>query len=219
MSMQEYNASHVVDNYDWKSLGQVKMVDIGGGAGHVTMELVKTFPNLSVIVQDMEKMVDEANADIPAELKDRFEFMVQDIFAPQTVQADIYFIRWVFHNWSDKYCALILKALIPALKPGARIIINETCMPEPGRISHWREKYLRQVIFTICFPSIDILTSFRTCRSFDLNMTAGFASYERSLDEWKMLLAGVDPRFVFQKVKEADDSALAIIEFIWAQED
>lgn len=50
-------------------------------------------------------------------------------------------------------------------------------------------------------------------------MTAGFASYERSLDEWKVLLAGVDPRFVFQTVKEADDSALAIIEFIWAQED
>lgn len=143
MGMQEYNASHVIANYDWESLGPVKMVDVGGGAGHVTMELAKHFPNLSVIVQDMEKMVEEANANIPTDVKDRFKFMVQDMFAPQTVEADVYFFRWVFHNWTDKYCALILKALIPALRPGAKIIINETCMPEPGGISHWREKYLR----------------------------------------------------------------------------
>lgn len=143
MSMQEYNASHVIDKYDWKSLGPVKMVDVGGGSGHVTMELAKAFPNLSIVVQDMEKMVEEATANIPPELKDRFEFMVQDLFAPQTVQADVYFIRWVFHNWSDKYCVLILKALIPALRPGAKIIINETCMPDPGTIPNWREKYLR----------------------------------------------------------------------------
>lgn len=143
MLMQEYNASHVVNNYDWESLGPVKMVDVGGGTGHVTMELVRHFPNLSVIVQDMENMVEEANTIIPAELKDRFKFMVQDMFAPQSVEADVYFFRWIFHNWSEKYCTSILKALIPALKPGARIIINETCMPEPGGISHWREKYLR----------------------------------------------------------------------------
>lgn len=50
-------------------------------------------------------------------------------------------------------------------------------------------------------------------------MTASFASHERNLDEWKVLLAGVDPRFVFQKVNESHDSALAIIEFIWAKEE
>lgn len=65
---------------------------------------------------------------------------------------------------------------------------------------------------------MSILIYVFTYRSFDLNMTAGFASYERTLDEWKALLEGVDPRFVFQAVKEADDSALALIEFLWAEE-
>lgn len=50
-------------------------------------------------------------------------------------------------------------------------------------------------------------------------MTSLFASHERSLDEWKALLAGVDSRFVFQKANESDDSALAVIEFIWAKEE
>lgn len=143
MLMQEYNASHVINGFDWDSLGQAQLVNVGGGAGHVTMELAKHFPKLSVVMQDMENMVEQESSTIPAEVTGRFEYIVHDMFAPQTFQADVYFFRWVFHNWSDKYCTLIIKALIPALRPGAKIILNETCMPEPGAIAHWREKYLR----------------------------------------------------------------------------
>ncbi|KAF7527536.1 hypothetical protein G7054_g10430 [Neopestalotiopsis clavispora] len=198
MLMQEYNASHVLSGYDWGSLGQAQLVDVGGGAGHVTMELAKHFPKLSIVVQDMEKMVEQESSRIPAEVTGRFEYMVHDMFAPQTVQADVYFFRWVFHNWSDRYCTLIIKALIPALRPGAKIILNETCMPEPGAIAHWREKYLR---------------------SFDLIMGAGFSALERSLDEWKTLFAAADPRFKFKRVNESEESALAIIEFVWDVEE
>ncbi|XDG04424.1 hypothetical protein ABKA04_004039 [Annulohypoxylon sp. FPYF3050] len=175
------------------SLGPIKMVDVGGCAGHHSLELARRFPNLSVIVQDTDKMFEGVK--IPAELEGRFEFMAYDLFAPQTIQADVYFFRWIFHNWSDKYSVLIIKALIPALKPGAKIILNESCMPEPGEIAHWREKDLR---------------------SFDMSMGASFNSYERSLDEWKALLSEADPRFTFQKVSGAKDSALSIIEFIWS---
>ncbi|KAF3005265.1 hypothetical protein E8E14_006481 [Neopestalotiopsis sp. 37M] len=198
MLMQEYNASHVLNGYDWDSLGQAQLVDVGGGAGHVTMELAKHFPKLSIVVQDMEKMVEQESSRIPAEVTGRFEYMVHDMFAPQTVQADVYFFRWIFHNWSDKYCTLIIRALIPALRPGAKIILNETCMPEPGAIAHWREKYLR---------------------SFDVIMGAGFSALERSIDEWKTLFAAADPRFKFKRVNESEESALAIIEFVWDAEE
>ncbi|KAI0012208.1 sterigmatocystin 8-O-methyltransferase [Xylariaceae sp. FL0662B] len=191
--MTEYDTSHIFNIYDWKSLGQIQMVDVGGGAGHHSMELARRFPNLSVIVQDMDKMFEGSK--IPAELEDRFEFMPYDLFAPQTVQADVYFFRWIFHNWSDKYSILIIRALIPALKSGAKIILNESCMPEPGEIAHWREQDLR---------------------SFDITMGASFNSYERSLDEWKALLSEADPRFMFQGVYGAKDSALSIIEFVWS---
>ncbi|GAW18771.1 hypothetical protein ANO14919_082530 [Xylariales sp. No.14919] len=197
MLMQEYNSSHVVNNYDWASLGQVHLVDVGGGAGHVSVELTTQFPNITATVQDMDKMFEGADTQIPAGLEGRLKYMAHDFFTPQPVKADVYFLRWVFHNWSDKYCALIIKALLPALKPGARIIVNETCMPEPGAISHWREKYLR---------------------SFDLSMGAGFASYERSIDEWKALFAAVDQRLKFHSVNGATDSALSLIEFIWTGE-
>ncbi|KJK74087.1 hypothetical protein H634G_10626 [Metarhizium anisopliae BRIP 53293] len=190
MEMQEFNSTHVVNNYDWKSLGQVRIVDVGGGPGHISLELAKHFPHLSFIVQDLEIF----SPDLPDEVGDRIKYMKHDMFAPQTIHAEVYFFRWILHNWSDKYCHLILKRLIPMLTPGTKILINEICMPEPRTISHWRERYLR---------------------SFDLLMGAGFASHERNLDEWKALFTEADPRFKFSMVNESNESALAIMEFVW----
>jgi hypothetical protein len=73
--------------------------------------------------------------------------MAHDFFEPQTVVADIYLLRWILHNWSDKHCVRILRALTPALKPGARIVINEDVRPSFGSAvpSRWREEKMRYV--------------------------------------------------------------------------
>jgi len=137
--------SHVTDNYDWGSLGEkAQVVDIGGGNGHVAVALARQFGNLSVVVQDMEKVIERCT--VPEDLRGRIRFTVHDFFTSQPVHgADVYFFRLIFHNWSDKYCGMIIQGLIPALKPGARIIIQDMLMPVPGTVPLWREKELRYV--------------------------------------------------------------------------
>lgn len=140
----QFSLSYITDHYDWASLGQAHLVDLGGSLGHVSIALATKFPNLSTIVQDMESVLENVTA--PKQLGDRCRFMAHDFFAPQPVKgADVYFLRWILHNWSDKYCILILRALLPALRPGARVIIQEILMPEPGAIAMWKEKSLRYV--------------------------------------------------------------------------
>lgn len=58
--------------------------------------------------------------------------MAHDFLETQPVTADVYLFRWVFHNWPDDYCVTILKRLVPALEPGARILINDSLVPEPN---------------------------------------------------------------------------------------
>lgn len=73
--------------------------------------------------------------------------MAHDFFTEQpVVGADVYLFRWIMHNWSDKYCVKILRCLIPALKPGAKIIVNDNVLPQPGEVSKWKESRLRQVL-------------------------------------------------------------------------
>ncbi|KAM4056184.1 o-methyltransferase [Hirsutella rhossiliensis] len=189
-----YEIDYIIDNYDWASLGPATVVDIGGSQGHVALELARRFRSLDVVVQDLGKVVAGADARVPEELKGRVRFVAHDFFEPQGVEADVYLFRLVLHNWADEYCIRLLRAQIPALRLGARIVIHETLMPEPGAVAVWKERNLRAV---------------------DLSMGALFNSRERSVGEWTALLTQADPRFRLRHVAEPPGSALGIIDVCW----
>ncbi|CAD6565805.1 MAG: hypothetical protein ASARMPREDX12_006780 [Alectoria sarmentosa] len=193
-SSRGFEVSHIIDNYNWDGVGNGLVVDIGGGRGHVAIPLAQRYQSLHVVVQDMPQVVEGAASDLPAQLAIRVKFMAHDFFAEQPVEADVYYFRWIFHNWSDKYSVQILRYLRPALRHGARVVIQDTCLPEPGKIAQWREKELRAA---------------------DLNMLGAFNSRERDLEEWKHLFQEADSRFDFIGVEEPRGSALAIIEARW----
>jgi hypothetical protein len=134
---------YVVDNYDWASLGDgAIVVDVGGSLGDIATSLARQYPNISCIVQDLPEVI--ASAVVPDSLEQRLSFMEHDFFTEQPIKnADVYFFKWIFHDWSDKYCINILRALIPALKKGARIVVNEFIVPEPGVIPVYLEAGLR----------------------------------------------------------------------------
>ena len=142
-----YQLEYLLDGYDWAGLGNVTVVDIGGFKGRISIALADKFPNLNMLVEDMGMNEQEAHAAVPAHLKDRVNFKVHDMFSPQTVTADVYYIRQVLHDWPDKYSIKVLRQQIPCLKKGAKILLNESLLPEaPGSsLPLWREKDLRFV--------------------------------------------------------------------------
>ena len=103
------------------------------------------FPDLQFIVQDFEAVALASGAsDVPSGLKDRVEFMSHDFMTEQPVKnADVYLFRWILHNWSDLYFIRILRNLIPALKKGAVILVNDFVLPEPGTLGLWQEERIR----------------------------------------------------------------------------
>ena len=140
-----FKTSHVLHSFDWKSLGKATVVDVGGSHGEVCVELARKYPSLKFIVQDREELINESSS--PKDLGDRVRFTVYDFFTDQTVKgADVYFFRWILHNWSDKYCIRILKALIPGLKHGAWILLQELLIPEPGTMPAFQERKHRYAI-------------------------------------------------------------------------
>jgi trans-aconitate methyltransferase len=144
-SSSEFSVSHALSMYDWASLGAAQVVDVGGSQGHVAIALAERFPNLSILVQDTDEVIVQAKKHVPQALQSRIRFEVHDLFALQTVQADVFFLRWILHNWPDKYCFMILRALIPVLRQGVRILIQDTLMPEPGQVPRWMEVGLWRV--------------------------------------------------------------------------
>ncbi|CAG9983505.1 unnamed protein product [Clonostachys byssicola] len=183
-------------DYDWASLGNASIVNVGGGRGQIAIELAQNFENVKLTVQDAAMMVEGAESDVPNQLKGRVEFMKHELFDTQTLEADAYFFRMVFRNWCDKYAIQILKAQIPALRPGAKILIQDACMPEHDSVPLWRE---------------------RVQRSVDLMLKCYTNGRTRYLDEWKALLAAADERFKLHQVFLPENSLLSILEIHWVQ--
>jgi hypothetical protein len=57
----------------------------------------------------------------------------------------MYYFRFIFHDWPDRYCATLLRALIPALKRGARVVISDYVVPDLGTSFRHRERHARYV--------------------------------------------------------------------------
>lgn len=152
-SKPEFDACYGTDFYDWASLGTARVVDVGGGNGHFALTLAKRYPRLDVVVQDMAKVVENATS---GDLRERVRFMAHNLFDAQTIAADVFFFRWIFHNWSDRYCIQILRAQLPALKKGARLVVQESFMPASGSVSQCKERDLRYVIWC-CRPKLQVV--------------------------------------------------------------
>ncbi|KAI1082601.1 putative O-methyltransferase [Whalleya microplaca] len=120
--------------YPWESKGEVTVVDVGGSSGHTVQYLASLMPTAKFIVQDSNLAGMEMGRRIVAadpSLQSRITFEEYDFFTPQPVSADIYIYRHILHDWSDADSTKILSSLLPALKPGARILISEAIIPEP----------------------------------------------------------------------------------------
>ena len=127
-------------------MGSCTVIDSGGSRGVFSIALARRFPAIKCIVQDLPEMI--ASSSVPADLEGRLTFLVHDFFTEQPIKgADVYFFRWIFHDWSDERSTCILRCLIPALKAGARILIQDFVVPEHNATSSYQERNIRWVLY------------------------------------------------------------------------
>ena len=136
-------ATFLTQAFDWASIEHGKVVDVGGSQGGVSILLAEAFPKLTFVVQDLPEALKGAKDKVPAAVKDRITFMEHDFFTDQPVEGDVYLLRAIFHNWPDAYCLKILQKLVPALRNGAKLVINDSLVPEPGTLSLLAERNIR----------------------------------------------------------------------------
>ncbi|KAK3390364.1 S-adenosyl-L-methionine-dependent methyltransferase [Podospora didyma] len=207
-TMPGFEPAAALEGYDWGALvvpgnstdekATATVVDVGGSAGTFAVALTDKHPDLHVVVQDAAAVISKARAELPERSTGKVTLQSHDFFTPQpVVGAGAYFFRMVLHDWPDAYCVRILRQLVPALHPGARLVINDFCIPPPGQTSLYHERQIRDK---------------------DIAMLAMFNSKERTVDEWIALVAKADVRFRLRSVVHLPASPLGLVEFIWGEE-
>ncbi|KAL2795457.1 hypothetical protein BJX66DRAFT_337016 [Aspergillus keveii] len=229
-------------------VGEFKVVDIGGGLGHVSRALAEYATakiqageeknttirarsvtlsrcRFSFITQDTPDVVRQALASTTTpitsgqhrdlnedqcEVDTQLTFQPHNFFTPQPVSthgADVYLLRQILHDWSDKYAVRILRALIPGLKPGTKIIVNERIVA--GRfeaacsLGSVEGEGEGEGVGNRCEAksSAHYLVE-REMRDYDLYMLAFQNARERTRAEWECLFTTADERFHLTAVRQ-----------------
>jgi len=182
--------------YPWQQLGRATVIDVGGGEGHVAVNLARLFPRLQFVVQDLELNIDGAARTISAEVSDRVRFEVHDFWTVQPAPMPgtvVYFMRWILHDWHDDDCVMILRQLLPGLKNTQnRLLIAEAVLP--SRLSE-----------QVNHREIEDLT-------LDLNMFTLFGAHERTEEQFQALLHRADPRLRIQKCWGSSIDKMKVLE-------
>ncbi|KAH7384406.1 O-methyltransferase-domain-containing protein [Phaeosphaeria sp. MPI-PUGE-AT-0046c] len=187
----------VLNAVDWAGAGDVTVVDIGGSAGHDDAVLARKFPNLKIVVQDLPEVASVFEKEFPQDLRNQVSFKTHNMFDAQTVSADIYILKWILHDWPDVESVSILRALVPALKPGARVVfIDYVGKQEPSDVELPRS-----------------IQGFGTAT--DLRMMALFNATERPVSAWKDIFKQADERYDIVRVEADPLTFMCVLEAVW----
>ena len=147
--------------FDFGSVGTV--ADIGGGSGTLLAGVLAAHPTLRGIVFDQPPVVEEAEPVLElAGVRGRAELVGGDFFV-DVPSADAYVMKSILHDWDDEECVRITRTIRGRAGASARLLIVERVLGGPN----------------------DDLQG----KLSDIHMLVMPGGVERTLDEWRNLLA------------------------------
>lgn len=156
----------IVAAYDFSPLR--KLVDVGGGHGHLLAAVLKQYPLLAGVVYDAPPVVEGARGRIQElGLEGRCEAIGGDFFSGVPRGGDAYMMKHIIHDWNDELSIRILRHCRESMNPGGRVLIVEMVVPEGDSPALGKQLDLEMLLFLHSFE--------RTAKQYEsLLRAAGF---------------------------------------------
>eukprot|EP01103_Thecamoeba_quadrilineata_P007590 TRINITY_DN17444_c0_g1_i1.p1 TRINITY_DN17444_c0_g1~~TRINITY_DN17444_c0_g1_i1.p1 ORF type:complete len:342 (+),score=78.27 TRINITY_DN17444_c0_g1_i1:61-1086(+) len=160
----------VAATYDFSQASTV--ADIGGGHGLLLSTVLIANPKLKGILFDQQSVVDGTGELLKSQgVADRVTTVSGDFFRDIPVEADVYLMKNIIHDWNDEQAVGILNNLGKSAKSGAKLLLVESVVEGD-------------------------LSQFSLSKLMDLNMMAVTGGKERTAAEYEQLFQKTAFRFV-----------------------
>lgn len=110
--------------------------DIGGGVGTTAAIVLEHYPDLKAMVVDQPSVSKRANAYLAGKgVSDRAKAIGGDFFKPfpqDLATCDVFFLKFILHDWPDEESIDILKNILNVAKPGSKVAIMEQVLDTAG---------------------------------------------------------------------------------------
>jgi hypothetical protein len=122
----------VLDKCDFSSVR--KLVDVGGGFGHLVVALLDKYSNMRGVLLDMPDLIPLAQARFPVSdprIATRLEYAGADMFE-SVPRADAYVLKHIIHDWDDEHCRQLLRNCNESMEGNGRLVCVDTVLPPMG---------------------------------------------------------------------------------------
>jgi hypothetical protein len=119
----------VAATYDFSQAETI--ADIAGGHGVLLSAVLQANPQAKGILYDQPQVVEGAAETLEkAGVRERVETVGGDFFKSVPVEADVYMMRLILHDWTDEQNLIILMNLAESMSPGKKFLIIEVVVEE-----------------------------------------------------------------------------------------
>jgi len=158
-------AEDLTEALDLSAAGSV--VDVGGGQGLLVSALLSGSTHLRGVVVDRPEVIRDARK-ATSDRHDRMEFVAGDFFEHVPSGHDIYLLSRILHDWPDREAVAILQSCRRAMRSTSKLCLLEQITPDMAELGRSDQTSLALK---------------------DLNMLVLVGGQERTLEEYRRLLA------------------------------
>ncbi|KAM3607742.1 uncharacterized protein V6R79_012950 [Siganus canaliculatus] len=106
--------------------------DLGGCSGALAKQCTSAYPECTVTIFDLPKVVCTSRKHFVKEADQRISFHEGNFFTDPLPEADLYILARVLHDWTDERCIELLSGVYKACKPGGAVLLVEALLYEDG---------------------------------------------------------------------------------------
>ncbi|KAK5599644.1 hypothetical protein CRENBAI_017984 [Crenichthys baileyi] len=106
--------------------------DLGGCSGALAKQCTLAYPECTVTIFDLPKVVRVSREHFVTEADQRIGFQEGDFFKDSLPVADLYILARILHDWTDERCIELLCRIYKVCKPGGAVLLVEALLNEDG---------------------------------------------------------------------------------------
>ncbi|QQS40073.1 MAG: methyltransferase [Acidobacteriota bacterium] len=118
----------IAGTYDFSDAATI--ADIGGGHGILLSSVLKANPEANGILFDQPHVVAGASVLAREGVAARTRVVEGDFFTEVPVEADVYLLKHIVHDWNDEESVTILSNVAASAKPGAKLLLVESVVED-----------------------------------------------------------------------------------------
>uniref|UniRef100_A0A8C6WKP4 Acetylserotonin O-methyltransferase n=1 Tax=Neogobius melanostomus TaxID=47308 RepID=A0A8C6WKP4_9GOBI len=97
--------------------------DLGGCSGALAKHCTSAYPQCTVTIFDLPKVVHTSREHFVTQAHNRIGFHEGDFFKDPIPEADLYILARILHDWTDQCCVELLTRVYKACKPGGAVLL------------------------------------------------------------------------------------------------